>query len=152
MGGNVFSPGGPDDLRTPRMSPSVYNHVKAKCITAVKDCGFSLVVTPIEAPEKDSYGDVDILACLAGTNLPPTAHLNASKWNEIEKALGAIRSSPQARVSPDKQIVIDSKSFAIPWPTGLGPAGDSKEASGPAFIQIDVRLCDTYQELEWRVL
>lgn len=152
MGGNVFSPGGPDDLRTPRMRPSVYYNVKAKCHAALKNCGFSQVVTPIEAPEKESFGDVDILACLEGTELPSTAQLDASKWDEIEKALGAIRSSPQCRVSPDKKIIVDSKSFAIPWPAGLSPAGDPKAAPGPAYIQIDVRLCDTRQDLEWRVL
>lgn len=152
MGGKVFSKGD-NALHTPPMSPSVYNHVKAKCTTALQKLGFfSRVVTPIEAPEKASFGDVDILACLEGTRLPPTAQLDASKWNEIEKALGASRSIPHGTVSPDKRIVIDDKSFAIPWPAGLDPAGDSKAASSPRYIQVDVRLCDTHQELEWRVL
>lgn len=174
MGGKVFS-SGPDALHTPRMSLSVYNQVKAQCTKTLKDLGFSLVATPIEAPEKDSFGDVDFLACLEGTNFPPSAQLDASTWVLIEKSLGAARSYSEGRIGPDKQRIIDSKNFAIPWPAGLGSAkgcgtaesrkdhhalarspigqkAEPKAESGPRFIQVDVRLCDTRQELEWRVL
>lgn len=152
MGGNVFSPPGPDALNTPRMSPSVYNHVKEQCTTALKKLGFSRVVTPIEAPEKDSFGDVDILVCLEGSSFTSDAQLDTSKWDRIEKALKAERSASQSRIGPDKQRIIDSKSFAAPWPAGLGSPGKSQAASGPRFVQVDVRACDTLQELEWRVL
>lgn len=152
MGGNVFSPPGPDALNTPRMSPPVYNHVKEQCTSTLKKLGFSRVVTPIEAPEKESFGDVDILMCLEGASFTPNAQLDASEWDRVEKALKAERSASQSRIGPDKQRIIDSKSFAVPWPAGLGSPGDSKAASGPRFVQVDVRACDTLQELEWRVL
>ncbi|KAI7787028.1 hypothetical protein LA080_001120 [Diaporthe eres] len=151
MGGNVFSPPGPDALNTPRMSPSVYNHVKDQCTSALKKLGFSRVVTPIEAPEKDSFGDVDILVCLEGASFTSNVQLDASEWDRVEKALKAERSSSQSRIGPDKKRIIGSKSFAVPWPAGLGSPGDSKAASGPRFVQVDVRVCDTHQDLEWRV-
>ncbi|KAI3397478.1 hypothetical protein diail_10690 [Diaporthe ilicicola] len=172
MGGNVFA-SGPDALYTPRMDPSVYNHAKTQCTNALKDLGFSRVVVPIEAPEKESFGDVDIIACLEGTSFPPSAQLDAAAWDLIENSLGAIRSHSEGRVGPEKQRIIDSKSIAIPWPAGLdqveddraavsgedvqdldvtaaGQADGPEAASKPRFIQVDVRLCDTQQELEWR--
>lgn len=171
MGGNVFA-SGPEALYTPRMGPSVYKHAKAQCTNALKNLGFSHVVTPIEAPEKDNFGDVDILACLEGTIFPPSAQLDASTWDLIEKSMGAVRTYSEGRIGPDKRRIIDCKSLAIPWPAGLDSAEDeraaesgedvqdlgvekavgSEAASGPRYIQVDVRLCDTHQELEWRFL
>ncbi|KAL1868741.1 hypothetical protein Daus18300_005875 [Diaporthe australafricana] len=169
MGGNAFA-SGPEALYTPRMGPSVYNHVKAQCTNALKELGFTRVVTPIEAPEKDNFGDVDILACLEGTTFPLSAQLDASAWDLIEKSMGAVRSYSEGRIGPDKRRIIDSKSLAIPWPAALDSAEDepaaesgedvqdlgvekavgSEAASGSQYIQVDVRLCDTHQELEWR--
>ncbi|KAJ0121743.1 hypothetical protein J7T55_008910 [Diaporthe amygdali] len=164
MGGKVFS-SGPDPLDTPRMSQDVYKHVKNKCTNALKDLGFSHVVSPVEAPEKKSFGDVDILACLEGTRFLSSAQLDNSTWAGIEMALDAKRSHSESRIGPAKQRIIDSKSFAVPWPAGFAlgedvqglnktpsaQAKDLKTASGRQFIQIDLRLCDTHQELEWRI-
>lgn len=151
MGGKVFSTGA-DALSTPPMKQPVYTQVKNQCTTVLKNLGFSRIETPIEAPEKNSFGDVDILASLEGTKFPHIDQFDKSKWDEIEKALKAKRSQPQLRVGPNKQLIIDSMSFAVPWPAGLGRAGDIKAAPGPHFVQVDIRLCETHQELNWRVL
>lgn len=152
MGGNAFK--GDDALDTPPMSPSVYSHVKTRCTSDLKKLGFPRVETPIEAPEKQTFGDIDILVCLEGTRFPPTAKAGASTstWDEIEKALGAKSSMPQGRTGPDKQKIIDSKSVAIPWPAGSGSVLNPKAPPARRYIQVDVRLCDTIHELEWRVL
>lgn len=158
MGGKAFSSGSPGKppLKTPRMSPAVYKHVKAQCISDLKKLGFSRVATPIEAPEKDTFGDVDILVCLEETSFPPVPQFDVSTWDRVGKSLHSERSHYEARIGPDKQRIIDNMSFAIRWPAAFAtsPAGQKKDPeadSGPWHIQVDVSLCDTRQELEWRL-
>ncbi|KAK1982125.1 hypothetical protein LZ30DRAFT_591263 [Colletotrichum cereale] len=59
MGGSAFA-SGQHALDTPRMPPKVYEHVKAKCTTALREL-YICVASPIEGPEKEDFGDIDIL-------------------------------------------------------------------------------------------
>lgn len=175
MGGKAFSTGS-RALYTPRMAPKVYEIVLADCLNALKPL-FPIFKAPIEAPEKITFGDIDILVCLEGSPFTPDNikdPQNIAIWTAIEKALKAVQ------VFQDGKF-ISSRSIAVPWPINLGEdvmasqlavesmAGheaesERGEASSKAveisheaepknrFIQVDIQLCSTNQELQWRVL
>lgn len=179
MGGKVFSSGS-NPLYTPRIALAVYEHVKKQCISALKTL-FPRVECPVEAPEKATFGDVDLLVSLEGSKLSTGNFTNPSAWTPIQKALRGVRSDYEVRAGADRKRVVDAMSIAIPWPTDLsagehaaqmlvevGPsathvasgghvleAGDMGGAKGVTkdrYIQVDVRLCDSNRELDWRLL
>jgi hypothetical protein len=55
MGGHAFK-----DLNCPRISPEIYAKVKSHAATALRGV-FAHVVVPTEMPEKQDYGDIDLL-------------------------------------------------------------------------------------------
>ncbi|ROV91799.1 hypothetical protein VSDG_06490 [Cytospora chrysosperma] len=178
MGGKAFA-SGRNPLYTPRMALAVYEHVKKQCTSALKTL-FPRAETPIEAPEKASFGDVDIFVSFEGSNLSRGTFTSPSAWTPIQTALQGVRSNYEARADSERKRVINAMSFAIPWPTDLS-AGERAaqmlvEASLPAatvanrdslredgdvggagdgpkdrYIQVDVRVCDSDQELDWRL-
>lgn len=179
MGGKVFSSGA-DPLYTPRMASAVYEHVKKQCISALRPL-FPRVESPIEGPEKVSFGDIDILASLEGSDFQNGAFAASSVWARVQEALGGVRSRYEGEVVTDRGRVVEAKNIAIPWPTDLSTdecaaqalleadqaaayvVSDShvqgaEEAGRPEcgpkdrYIQVDVRLCDSNQELDWRLL
>lgn len=176
MGGKAFSAGA-NALYTPRMDRKVYEIVLAQCFDALK-AFFPVIKSPIETPEKTTFGDVDIFVSLEGSNLTLEEINDPTKtaiWTVIEKQLRA------AHVSQEGSLAC-FKSIAIPWPVGsaedvmaarqlaaesmAGHKAESErgEASTKAvepglkatpkrrFIQVDIQLCSTKKELEWRVL
>ena len=173
MGGKVFS-SGVNSLYTPRMAPAVYEHVKKHCISALETF-FPRVKSPIEAPEKLSFGDIDILVSLEGASLHTGAPADLSVWSLIQEALGGVRSRYEGKLE-----LVDVKNIAIPWPTDLSvdegaaqalvEAGQSvaamasddhgqgpnemkeMEGSKARYIQVDVGLCVSDQKFEWRLL
>lgn len=178
MGGKVFS-AGHNPLYTPRMVPAVYEHVKKQCISALTPL-FSRVESPVEAPEKASFGDIDILASLEGSNFPTRASTDPSVWTRVQEVLGGVRSHHEARTGADGNKIIDSKNFAIPWPTDLSAdecaaqilaeadqsaatvtseghvQGNEARETGShpkaRYIQVDVNLCGSNEEFDWRRL
>lgn len=175
MGGKAFSTGS-DALYTPRMVPKVYDTTLASCFDALADL-FHVVKTPIEAPEKATFGDIDLLVSLEGsvfTSEDINDPQKAALWNAIERKLEAVQVFQEGKL-------FTSKSMAIPWPVGLSKdvmadqlaaediAGHKAESGwGKAnnkavetiheaetksrYIQVDIRLCSSGQDLEWRVL
>lgn len=158
MGGKVFSTG-INALYTPRMAPSVYNLTKAQCFAALKPF-FSRVASPVEGPEKTSFGDIDILVSLEDSTFSTEQKSVPEKtaiWDAVEKALNAEQSYHTGKI-------ITSKNIAIPWPTGLTDqnkadqwaveekAGEDSVGHKARYIQTDIRLCADTKELEWRLL
>ncbi|KAJ4414189.1 hypothetical protein N0V82_008091 [Gnomoniopsis sp. IMI 355080] len=174
MGGKAFSTGS-HALYTPRMAPKVYEIVLADCLNALRPL-FPTIRAPIEAPEKISFGDIDILVSLEGSAFTLDDINDPQKivvWTAIEQALKAAQVFQEGKV-------VSSKSIALPWPINMsedamvsqlavesmaGHKAESErgEASSKAaeisheaesknrFIQVDIQLCSTNQELEWRV-
>jgi hypothetical protein len=61
MGGNAFtSVLGPTSF--PRLPPAVYDALKARILPILEELYVHVRVPP-EAPEKESYGDLDIVVC-----------------------------------------------------------------------------------------
>ncbi|KAL8674852.1 MAG: hypothetical protein Q9168_000738 [Polycauliona sp. 1 TL-2023] len=112
MGGKAFT-NGPESLLTPRLPPAIY-----RCLLEdfqVKLAAFfHQVASPIEAPDKVTFGDIDLLA--AEPRKPPF------DISAIAKALNAKRT-------------ISSKplySLAVPYPGLEG-----------SFVQLDIQVCDS---------
>lgn len=175
MGGKAFSTGS-DALYTPRMVPKVYKTTLANCFNALMDL-FPVVKAPIEAPEKATFGDIDLLVSLEGsvfTSEDINDHQKAVIWTAIERKLEAVQVFQEGKL-------FTSKSMAIPWPIRLSKdvmadqlaaesiAGHKAESEwGKAnnkavenvheaetksrYIQVDIQLCSRDQESEWRVL
>jgi hypothetical protein len=141
MGGLAFA-SGPNPLSTPRMPLAVYEAVKNRCHEILKRY-YTHVATPIEAPGKKDYGDVDFLVAgptllCHGSNIAAT----------LGKALGTEHS-----ISGKGSSTI---SFALPWPKGVegeATASDQgpEEGSADRFVQVDVNVCHGKDEWEWEL-
>ncbi|TKA80110.1 hypothetical protein B0A49_01355 [Cryomyces minteri] len=110
MGGLVFAqPGrnGEPALKTPRMSPEVYQKLKAKCLEVFKEMYITVTVAP-EAVGKTDYGDVDLLVEGRRSDRCPA---------EIAESLGAKRFFHNS----------ESVSFAVPLPSQQNIVGEEKK-------------------------
>ncbi|KAL6722121.1 hypothetical protein ACLMJK_001227 [Lecanora helva] len=113
MGGKAFS-NGTDPLITPRMPANVYFRLKSHYLSILSTL-YAHVATPIEAPSKSSYGDIDILV-----SEPKT--LSATTIEVLQKSLSAER-----RTSSSSSPTI---SFAVPYPDLPNN-----------YVQLDVHTC-----------
>lgn len=194
MGGKVFT-SGPKALFTPRLARDVYNHARAHCVAALRPL-FPLLRSPIEAPGKTSFGDIDILASLEGSSLSSTNATSAdtttagkttttttSKDPDTVAVWAAVASALRAvRTHQENPLVMN---VAMPWPPGVGglimarqraleeaaaeAAGSSARGEAACggdkavtvggeaeprarFVQVDIHLCATKKELEWKYL
>jgi hypothetical protein len=120
MGGSAFSP----TLYTPRMPPDVYAHVLSEVHRKLHIL-YEHVETPVEAPGKVDYGDLDVLVYspLVSRNLMvlPTA---ATEGAEIALLLGA-ETWKRARGSEEMHL-------ALPWPKEFA---SKSEGTSPAEAQ-----------------
>ncbi|KAK3299122.1 uncharacterized protein B0H64DRAFT_387196 [Chaetomium fimeti] len=158
MGGSAFS-SFPDPPYTPRMPLAVYQRAVSECNAALRKL-FICVATPIEGPEKKDYGDVDILVALdkrlAFPQTPADSVLREPKdlMKDVERELRA----RYAIVQPAGT----SANLAIPWPSGVnehaiapeeapgtGEVAATQEESKPKYIQVDIRICRSVDELYW---
>ncbi|OBT38986.1 hypothetical protein VE00_10372 [Pseudogymnoascus sp. WSF 3629] len=131
MGGNIFT-----NRFTPRMPPSVYIPVRDRC-HAILSQYYTHICTPLEAPEKTSFGDIDILVHGPLTS-PPTP------LKELGAALGAAAKFLPRTENPEAN-------FAIPWPSESSL--DDETVSTPdalevrdgqnRFIQLDILALPT---------
>lgn len=103
MGGIAFSLKDPRGLNTPRMPPEVYRVVRDKCHALLRQ-RFLAVASPIEAPAKLDYGDVDIFVAWDTEEDPP------ADFADICDLLG----TTHARV---KELVMCDAQFAVPVST-----------------------------------
>ncbi|KAI1342558.1 hypothetical protein F5Y15DRAFT_308893 [Xylariaceae sp. FL0016] len=143
MGGLAFS-SGKHPLRTPRMSREVYEKVRDRCHALLRE-KFVIVVTPIEGPGKDSFGDIDIVvawdretAFSVPSNLEPRERVTSEEIGDI---LGAVRVKEE---QPGIAFI-----SALPWPDdsdGPEEVGEDKEK---LHIQVDVHFAKSLQQMQW---
>ncbi len=119
---------------------AIYEAVKSRCHEILEQF-YIYVATPIEAPGKKDYGDVDFLvAC-------PTPSCNGANIAvTLGKALGTEHS-----ISGKGSNTI---SFALPWPQqvdGVTMASDqgTENDNADSFVQVDVNVCDGEEEWQW---
>ncbi|KAG4412352.1 hypothetical protein IFR04_014509 [Cadophora malorum] len=157
MGGSAFA-----NLHTPRMRPHVYNRILSQTLTTVQK-HFTHVSSPISAPGKLDYGDIDIL-CF-GPLTPaynPAVTPKAKVTETVARELGA------------KEWILGKSgqgmNLAIPWPEdekdllefekdGTGKADGGKkgdEVEGECekkarFIQVDIHILPTLSSYNWEL-
>ncbi|KAL6242285.1 hypothetical protein RBB50_010833 [Rhinocladiella similis] len=174
MGGSVFTEkeivelnviGG---LNTPRMPKDVYQYSLARIEKLLKP-HFTTVGYPLEAPEKNDYGDIDISVSepinedLVTTNVTCTGDvlktiIGAAQWKHTKGSTiyhFAIRWPDEAEI----QTMVGREDVDV----DLAPAGpqsdkpfihqsDQKEASYKGrYIQIDINLCESSASLAWNL-
>jgi len=130
MGGKVFSA----TLSTPRMPPDIYDLVFATTHSILQK-HFSRVESPIEAPGKDSYGDIDILVFgPLQSSLDSRATPVLEVTENLAKLLGATKWVKNSA----------GTNFAIPWPS-------LPEKDDERYIQLDIHVCKAEKELQWEM-
>jgi hypothetical protein len=175
MGGAAFT-SGPDPLNTPRMPPHMYIRMRDECQFKLKTL-FHRVHTPIEGPGKPDFGDVDLM--VANDKVPGRSVQDALRevkealGAEREKNDKKTQSFAVPWPHDENESTIkgvngegdDSEaSTIIPGTTGE-VAGTSSDTSGglsatseinesastppKRYVQVDVRICGSEQELEW---
>jgi hypothetical protein len=129
MGGHAFK-----GLYCPRISPAVYNEVKAQATAALKTI-FAQVVVPTEMPGKEDYGDVDFLVCepLHASN---SSSLDDFPWQSTVRLIKEVLDTTHGRQG---YLTRDCMYFAID-----APAGEENY-----FVQIDVKVCFKPELFDW---
>lgn len=145
MGGSFFS-SGDNPLHTPRMPPHVYHQVKAACHAVLRSM-FLCVATPIEGPEKEDYGDLDILVTIeTGLVFPTSSQQGVPR--EIEELAADIKTASNAErvmVNP----YTSSVHLAIPWPKYDSQTGEERNPTPQRFVQVDVHICRDLDQMFW---
>ncbi|KAH7304844.1 hypothetical protein BKA65DRAFT_531279 [Rhexocercosporidium sp. MPI-PUGE-AT-0058] len=151
MGGSAFS-----DLFTPRMPPHIYNLILSQTLTTIQK-HFTHVSSPIEAPGKADFGDIDIL-CHGPLTSPynPSLTSKTTVTETIAKELGA-----EAWIVGQS---MQGMNFAIPWPEdhdensppnlNSNPDEDTKEGeqgSKAKFIQLDIHILPSLKQYNWEL-
>ncbi|KAH6718760.1 hypothetical protein BKA61DRAFT_596214 [Leptodontidium sp. MPI-SDFR-AT-0119] len=156
MGGSAFI-----DLFTPRMPPDIYNLILSQTLTTIQK-HFTHVSSPIEAPGKADFGDIDIL-CHGPLTPPynPSLTPKAKVTETIAKELGA------------KSWIVGKSmqgmNLAIPWPDshpdhstsdenhetpGEGEGEGEEERAGgeeERFIQLDIHIFTSLKQYNWEL-
>ncbi|RDL42171.1 uncharacterized protein BP5553_02150 [Venustampulla echinocandica] len=155
MGGHAFSNRSPP-LATPRMPPEVYNQVLEQTLSKLHQ-HYSLVESPIEAPCKTTFGDVDILV-----QGPLRKEFDPSETprSEVAKRLSELFGAA-AWVAEKGNPTMN---LAIPWPSNtasgcsktevvedLGIHAPEEESAENRFVQIDVHHLPTPERFRWEL-
>ncbi|KUJ07528.1 uncharacterized protein LY89DRAFT_356596 [Mollisia scopiformis] len=148
MGGLAFSHQDPP-LKTPRMPTEIYKIMRDSVLNLLlKD--FTDAKTPIEAPGKDDYGDIDVLC-----HSPLTPDLDPAKTDrkQIAATIGTKMGAHAWIIGKGEQAM----NFAIPWPkrkyTQKMDDGSIVEIevdyNAGNYIQVDIHICKDYKTFRW---
>ncbi|THV05313.1 hypothetical protein K435DRAFT_816566 [Dendrothele bispora CBS 962.96] len=147
MGGNAFH--FLDEDAFPRLPPAVYQRLKSRLFSVIQTL-YSHVTVPIEAPEKNEYGDLDFLVFSPKPEaFSSTAERSINVPHEVVKeAIGAHHFIPADGNR--------TSNFAVPisrgeWST-LGFEREELEVrkkvkdDGEIYYQVDVHVCADKKE------
>ncbi|KAE8445826.1 hypothetical protein EG329_012749 [Mollisiaceae sp. DMI_Dod_QoI] len=148
MGGQAFAHHVPP-LSTPRMPGSIYQLMRDAILTVLR-IHYTDAKTPIEAPGKGDYGDIDILV-----HGPLTLQFDPAKTHkkEVAQAIGSKIHAHALVVGQAEQPM----HFAVRWPkekvveprnggTTVQAVVDDHEAR---YIQVDVHVCKDFRTFRW---
>ncbi|KAH8662979.1 hypothetical protein BGZ60DRAFT_433002 [Tricladium varicosporioides] len=145
MGGNAFA-----QLSTPRMPPTIYNQVLKFALSALRQ-HYTLVEAPIEAPGKETIGDVDILVSGALEDVyDPTITPLKEVASRLQTSLGAVNFITE-KGNPTINL-------ALPWPSSDSPglptqvgAPNEENRKEEKFIQLDIHHLSTPSAFAWEL-
>jgi hypothetical protein len=142
MGGQAFASLTPP-LSTPRMPPEIYFQVLAETHSILRKY-FSHVESAVEAPGKETYGDVDTI--VFG---PLDPELDSSKTDGLSVA------EKLAEVLGAKKFVRErgnpTVNFAIHWPVVKNSRDDQDGNREDRYIQLDVHICHSPKSFKWEL-
>lgn len=137
MGGNAFNKHTPP-LPTPRMPPEIYKLILSRTLTTLRQ-HYQHVGSPIEAPGKPDFGDIDItVASPLSRDFDPLIANRQIVCQNLAKSLNAAASILE---SGNPTI-----NLAVPWPTVEGGEKEEKR-----YVQIDVHVCANEKDLTWNL-
>ncbi|PBP24491.1 hypothetical protein BUE80_DR004610 [Diplocarpon rosae] len=158
MGGNAFMSHSPP-LQTPRMPFHIYKQVLPR-VLAILHQHFLRAASPIEAPGKADYGDID-------GKLPPSLPLCSLRVLIFSPLTAAYDQSVTPKLKVAESIAQDlgaiawiagpkgqAMNFAIPWPREREQDHNAVPDPLPAaekFIQLDLHILATAHELDWHL-
>ncbi|XP_006462523.1 hypothetical protein AGABI2DRAFT_193648 [Agaricus bisporus var. bisporus H97] len=163
MGGNAFgSVLSPTSF--PRLPPAVYNMLKARLLPILEEL-YVHVGVPSEAPEKENYGDLDIVVCLPRQQATPAQNPSNSPETREDEDIPAVNVPHElviSRLRAQYSNPMDgnrTSNFAIAIPSGewaqCGPLEGEEETkareeagSSSIFYQVDVNVCASKDEWE----
>jgi hypothetical protein len=118
------------------MPPAVYVQIRQQCQETLRQY-FTYVATPIEAPGKKDFGDVDLLVACP---IAPCSGQNVIET--VGEVLGAVRRTSGGGTT----------SFALPWPDITDEAEPGTETDGKgAFVQVDLHVSNGKQGWDWEL-
>lgn len=155
MGGAVFAS---DGIDTPRITSATYEQALAQVEHQLQDL-FKIAIHAIAAPEKQDHGDLDLLV-LALPDARPDIDTIAQKINAVTYKIADFTNGIYH--------------FAIPWPAHINDKLSGNQLNGvtdgpntqrelssqeelgltdqkPIYIQVDLTICQTEDELQWRL-
>ena len=112
MGGKAFNHG-PNPLNTPRMPHALYTVLLDKYL-ALLSTFYTDVASPLDVPEKETHGDIDLLVS------NPINLINPINTQVLAKGLNAVSTVSNGCTT----------SFAVPYPDSLD-----------TYVQLDVHKC-----------
>ena len=147
MGGKAFA-SGPNALWTPRLSPPFYYALRDRYISFLKTF-YKHVESPIDAPSKADFGDIDIL--VAG----PTDHLLSHRpgFPPSNDSTVSERTSFEPWTFNDhvpilQQALAPKQIINIPQSPTVSFAMYHGQLPG-AYVQVDIHYCASEQEWSW---
>ncbi|RKF53895.1 hypothetical protein GcM3_214008 [Golovinomyces cichoracearum] len=140
MGGTAFAQHKPP-IPTPRLCRPLYKDILSKTVDLLHN-HYTHVASPIEAPGKETYGDLDIIVCK-----PLEASLDESQNSREELALKlkGILNAKAYIVNKGDAIV----NFAIPLSHRPRTESKKNKPEEEIFVQVDIKLCLTCQDFDY---
>ncbi|KAH6912670.1 hypothetical protein BKA70DRAFT_1097375 [Coprinopsis sp. MPI-PUGE-AT-0042] len=141
----------------PRLPPRIYQSVKARYLAKIGNL-YTLVTVPIEAPEKETHGDLDILVAVPKSSLTIGGNTQALGSEPLSPFVAP--SVVQAVLGATHLVACEgnrTSNFAVPIEVGewapLGYEAEEQVArkeseDGRIYYQVDVHPCSDESEFE----
>jgi hypothetical protein len=125
------------------MPRNIYTQVLQTSHAILKE-HYRLVDSPIEAPGKETFGDVDIVVLDPKPDSPLNGiTLRPQLATQLSTYLGA------------KHFILEKGNptfnFAIPWPTEENHDEDLLSLEEQKYVQLDVKVCESEKMFEWEL-
>lgn len=142
MGGRAFATHNPP-LPTPRMPVEIYTQVLNTTLAILRK-HYTYAGSPIEAPGKTSYGDVDFLVC---SPLSPSFDIFKTPRKEVAQTLSKILNAIAFFCESGNPTI----NLAVPWPAISSTEGMADGQSEERYVQIDVHACPSLTIYNWEL-
>lgn len=138
MGGRAFITHDPP-LPTPRMPLEIYTQVLTSALALLRQ-HYTYVSSPIPAPGKSDYGDVDFLVC---SPLLTPYDLSVKLPHTVASNLSTLLGAKAFNVESGNPTV----NLAVPWPLQSPSDHDGVEK----YVQIDIHTCPSPAIFNWEL-